>query len=242
MARTALSRPSSPTAAAPVAPRRGTARRSAPRPDTGLASAAQAGRSEPVDGDLAARREWIRQRIRDASSSTYLGETLAQTDSMLRRWPDDRIGHPIRVAVLRQDVRGFRDEFAGNVVWAISRWDGVMPVGVIPTGDDATADVVVTWVASLDSNRTGRTDLTWDGNGNIHKATVVLATHNPEGQLLDERRIGALALHEIGHALGLGHSSSRGDALYPIAMSRDLSDRDRRTAQLLYDLPPGSIR
>jgi predicted Zn-dependent protease len=52
----------------------------------------------------------------------------------------------------------------------------------------------------------------------------------------------ALALHEIGHALGLGHSSSRADAMYPIAMSSELSERDRRTAQLLYDLPPGSIR
>jgi predicted Zn-dependent protease len=161
---------------------------------------------------------------------------------MLRRWPDERIGHPLRVAIIRQDVRGFREDFVGNVVWAVSRWDGVVPVGMVTTTDDATADVVVTWVARLDSSRTGRTDLTWDGGGSIHRATIVLATHTPEGQPLDARRMSALALHELGHAFGLGHSTSRADAMYFIAMRSDLSERDRLTAQLLYDLPQGSIR
>jgi hypothetical protein len=242
LARRALSGPASPTAAVPGQAKRSRSPRSSVRPEPGLSSAGQAGRSEPVDRDAAARRAWIRQRIEDSSTRTYLPETLSQTDSMLRRWPDERIGRPIRVVVLRQDVRGFREDFVANVTWAVSRWNGVVPVGVITTGDSATADMVVTWVASLDSNRTGRTDLTWDRRGNIHRATVVLATHTPEGQLLDERRMAALALHEIGHTLGLGHSASREDAMYPIAMSGDLSERDRRTARLLYDLPSGSIR
>ena len=70
----------------------------------------------------------------------------------------------------------------------------------------------------------------------------VLATHTPEGQLLDGRRMAALALHEFGHAMGLGHSPSREDALFPVTHASDLSDRDRRTARLLYELPAGSIR
>ena len=230
------------TAVAPAPRNAGRRQQTSRRSDSGLTSSAQSGRSERTDGNLAARRAWVRQRIQDAGSRTFLGETLNQTDSMLRRWPDDRIGHPLRVAIMRQDVRGFREDFVANVAWAVGRWNGVVPVGVVTTGDDATADVVVTWVAGLDSNRTGRTDLTWDGRGNIHGATIVLATHTPEGQLLDARRMTALALHEIGHAFGLGHSSSRDDAMYPIAMSSELSERDRRTAQLLYDLPPGSIR
>lgn len=242
LARRALGGPPSPPAAA--AKRRTPAQPSAPEraSDPGLDSAAQAGRSEPVDRDRAARREWVRQRIRDSAARTYLPETLDQTDSMLRRWPDDRIDRPLRVAIMRQEVRGFREDFVANVAWAVGRWNGVLPVGLVTGGDSASADVVVTWVAGLDSNRTGRTDLTWDRRGNLHQATLVLATHTPEGQLLDERRMSALALHEIGHALGLGHSASREDALYPIAISGDLSERDRRTARLLYDLPPGSIR
>jgi len=231
------SSPPADTTASATAP----TRRPNGRPDTALTSVAQSGRSETVGRD-AARRERVRQRIRDDSTRTYLGETLIETDSMLRRWPDDRIGRPLRVAITRQDVNGFREDFVANVAWAVSRWNGVVPVGLMSTGDSDQADVVVTWVASLDSNRTGRTDLTWDQRGNIHRATIVLATHTPEGQLLDARRMSALALHELGHSLGLGHSPSRADAMYPIAMSAELSERDRRTALLLYDLPPGSIR
>ena len=242
LARRALSGPPSPATTAPAQQPRAGLAPPIRRPDPGLTSAVQAGRSEPVDRDAATRREWVLQRIRDSAARTYLPETLKLTDSTLRRWPDDRIGRPLRVVVLRQDVRGFREDFAANAAWAVNRWNGVVPVGVITTGDSASADVVVTWVTSLDSNRTGRTDLSWDRRGNIHRAIVVLATHTPEGQLLDERRMSALALHEIGHAMGLGHSASRDDAMYPIAMSGDLSERDRRTARLLYDLPPGSIR
>jgi predicted Zn-dependent protease len=194
-----------------------------------------------VDG-AAARRDGIRQRIMDAGSRTYLGETLVQTDSVLRRWPNDRISRPLKVLITRRDVRGFREDFVANVAWAVSRWNGVVPVGITTVGELDQADIVVTWVATLDSNRTGRTDLTWDRRGNIHRADIVLATHTPEGQLLDARRMSALALHEIGHAFGLGHSRSRHDALYPIAMSHALSERDRLTAQLLYDLPSGSLR
>jgi len=220
----------------------GPARRPNARPDPALTSEAQSGRSETVDREEAARREGIRQRIRDDSSRTYLGGTLIEADSMLRRWPDDRIARPLRVVITRQDVSGFREDFVANVAWAVGRWNGVVPVGLMSTGDSDQADVVVTWVANLDSNRTGRTDLTWDQHGNIHRAAIVLATHTPEGQLLDARRMSALALHELGHSLGLGHSTSRADAMYPIAMSAELSERDRRTARLLYDLPPGSIR
>lgn len=242
LSRRAFSGPPSPAAPAPTPGKPNQPAESDRRPDPGLTSAGQAGRSDSVDRDAAARREWVRQRIRDSAARTYLPETLDLTDSMLRRWPDDRVSRPLRVAIMRQEVRGFREDFVANVAWAVNRWNGVVPVGVMTTGDSAAADVVVTWVAGLDSNRTGRTDLTWDRRGNIHRAMVVLATHTPEGQLLDERRMSALALHEIGHAIGLGHSGSRDDAMYPIATSTDPSERDRRTARLLYDLPTGSIR
>lgn len=245
MARRAFSASGRPASTALDAPppssRRSRNPASTTQPDR-LRSTAQGGRIEPDAGNLAARREWVRLRIQDAGPRTYLRETLVETDSMLRRWPDDRISSPLRVAIMRQNVSGFREDFMGNVVWAVQRWNGVVPVGVVTTGDSIGADVVVTWATRLDSSRTGRTDLTWDRRGNIHGAVIVLATHTPEGQLLDSRRMSALALHEIGHALGLGHSRSREDVMFPIATAIELSDRDRRSAQLLYDLPPGSIR
>ena len=192
--------------------------------------------------NAAARRDRTRERLREENERTYLAESLTDTDSMLRRWPDARITRPLRIAIVRQNVDGFREDFVGNVNWAISRWNGVVPVQLETGADSATADIVVTWTVRMDSNRTGRTDLTWDRRGNIRQALIVLATHTPEGQLLDTRRMAALALHEVGHAMGLGHSPVKQDALYPVTLAQELSDRDIRTARLLYDLPAGSVR
>ena len=195
-----------------------------------------------MSGSTPERGGVARNRIREENIRTYLAESLSETDSMLRRWPDTRFVRPLRVVILRQHVAGFREEFVSNVLWAMYRWSGVVPV-LLETGtDSATADIVVAWTDAMDGNRTGRTDLTWDRRGNIHQALIVLATHTPEGQLLDGRRMSALALHEFGHAMGLGHSPSREDALFPVTHATDLSDRDRRTARLLYELPSGSIR
>jgi len=228
--------------------RRGLERPVSPAPagDTVVAlggmSAPAPRRPSPDPAAVAAARAEVRERIRAAAASSYLPQTVDQADSMVRRWADDRFAHALRVAVLREPVEGFREAYVGNVVWAIARWNGVTPVFLQTGADSSRADIVVRWVVRLDSNRTGRTDLTWDRRGNIHHAVVLLATHTPDGRLLDARRMTALALHEIGHALGLGHSPAASDALYPVTLAQDLTERDRRTATLLYELPQGSIR
>jgi predicted Zn-dependent protease len=212
------------------------------------ASAGQVVRRAPAPPDTAAdvrRRAVVRRRLEIEGASTYLPDMLPETDSAVRRWPDQLVaGRALRVAVLRGGgVASFREEFAANVSWAVNRWNSAnLPVRLETGADSSTADIVVTWVRRLDGNRTGRTDVTWDTRGHIRRAEVFLATHTPDGQPLDTRQMTALALHELGHALGLGHSPSRDDALYPITRALELSDRDRRTARLLYDLPPGSLR
>ncbi|HEY2806444.1 MAG TPA: matrixin family metalloprotease [Gemmatimonadales bacterium] len=190
----------------------------------------------------ARRRARIRELIDDDSANSYLVPTIAAADSTVRRWPDDRINHPLHVAITRQSVDGFKEDFVANVAWAVGQWDGIIPVHLDTGADSASADIVVVWTRQLDSNRTGRTDLTWDRRGVIHHAVIVLATHSPDGRELNGARMSGLALHEIGHAIGLNHSPNRDDVLHPVAYATELSERDRRTARLLYQLPIGSIR
>jgi hypothetical protein len=193
----------------------------------------------PLDS---ARRAWVRTRIQREGTGTYVGAMLAETDSALRRWPDERRARPLRVAVLRRRVDGYREEFPANVAWAVGRWNGAAPVPMESGADSASADILVSWVAQLDSGRSGRTDLTWDQFGRLHRVSVVLATHTPAGRPLDGRYMSALALHELGHALGLGHSPVRDDVMHRVTTATELSERDRRSIRLLYDLPSGSIR
>jgi len=62
------------------------------------------------------------------------------------------------------------------------------------------------------------------------------------GRSLDTRGVRAIALHEIGHMIGLSHSTDGHDIMAPLVRVGDLSSTDRATARLLYTFPAGRIR
>jgi predicted Zn-dependent protease len=229
--------------AAPANPQisasQGTTVPATPQP-TGVVSSA--GGREPTYIELLARSE-TRRRIRASGNSTYLGDMLAESsDSMLRRW-DNRTVSPIRVWFASTNAANFKPVFLDAIRTAFAQWTHAgVPVRFSFDGDSSDAEVVVRWRIQFEIERTGQTDVTWDENGHIQSAVITLATFDPKGRPMESDDIRVVSIHEVGHLLGLDHSKDSTDIMFPTAKVRDLSDRDVRTALLLYQLSPGSLR
>ena len=80
-----------------------------------------------------------------------------------------------------------------------------------------------------------------DRRGWMRGGEVILATRLGDGRLLDARSLRAIALHEIGHAIGLAHSDDGHDVMAPLVRVAALSDDDRATARLCMPFPQGTF-
>ena len=216
------------------------ASRRAPRARRAEASGGELGR--PLRRTEPARTR-VRRRIEEREGGTYIGELLAERDSALARWPDRR-GVPLRVWVQPDaPLEGWDAAYVHEVRAAFREWDALhLPVRFAFTGDSARADVHVTFIDHFDEAISGRTRWVRDDDWWITDADIVLATHHRGGDALDEDAMRAIALHEVGHLLGLDHTADGDNIMAPRVRVRALSAADRATVRLLYALPPGAVR
>lgn len=178
-----------------------------------------------------------------ANSDTYLPAMLKESDSLLRRWTE-RMHDPLRVYFEPTTVAGFTTATERAARDAFARWARVaqIPVSFVYVRTEEESDVVVKWLERFPMERAGQAEVLWQSNGWLRQGTLTLATHTFNGHLLSSRAVFTVALHEIGHLLGLGHSDDPRDVMYPTTSVHDLTGRDRRTAMLLYSFPPGTLK
>ena len=200
---------------------------------------------EPVAEEIMRPRdvEEIRRKLRDGAPGTYVNELLLQRDSALARWPERR-KNPLRVWVQPETpASDFSDGFPEIVRAAFDEWMTTgIPIAFNFVTDSARADIHVTWIDRFDEQISGKTLWAHDDDWWIVEANIVLAVHHRGGEPLDSSAVRAIALHEVGHLIGLDHTIDTANIMTPKVRVKELSDADRATARLLYALPPGKVK
>ena len=130
-----------------------------------------------------------------------------------------------------------RPDFWEESVRALDYWNEVsgLPLVFRSTRDERSAEVRFRWIRRFDARQAGTTDWETDGEGWLTSVVVTLAMEHEDGTPMGDDFLRMVALHELGHVIGLPHSDSPADVMHPGNRSLYLSDRDIRSARQLYE-------
>jgi tetratricopeptide (TPR) repeat protein len=101
-----------------------------------------------------------------------------------------------------------------EVFAAVKKWNAYIPLNIV---EDPNANIIISWAKKLECNipkAIGCAAHKTENNKHHCYVTILAKNSYPKTQL--EHTI----LHELGHALGLGHSPYQEDIMYPINLAQ----------------------
>lgn len=176
---------------------------------------------------------------------TYLQYHLK--NGRLIRWPEQFI--PINVYIAPCSFYSINETdkyfYSSMVMEALNAWEraGSGKFSFNITNNLYESNMNVEW-RRVDRKSLGNCSFNYDEQSRLYSAEVSIGISDGiiHKKYMDENEVYHTILHEIGHALGLGHSPNSNDIMYtPHQYGQvNLSERDKMTVEWLYSLPYGT--
>lgn len=176
---------------------------------------------------------------------TYLSNHLK--NGKLIRWPQQCFPLPVFIAPctfysITETDRYMYQQMAIN---AFNEWEKVSQgkIAFVLTTSMNDSQINLEW-RRVDRKSLGTCYFNYDNNSRLYSAEVSIGISDGiiHKQYMDENEVYHTILHEVGHALGLGHSTNSDDIMYtPHQYGQvTLSKRDINSIKWLYSLPYGT--
>jgi Matrixin len=93
---------------------------------------------------------------------------------------------------------------------------GLRMIPEVSNSTRAGFDAQISWIQQFGNVtcEAGLTRTTYETSGVIRNSDVTLSAYDCRGNILSEVDMQNVALHELGHVLGLGHANNTGDLMY----------------------------
>lgn len=205
-------------------------------------------RKEPIPegGGQTTPPEELRRRVANLAVGTYIGDILAEQDSVLYRWPP-RLDNAVRVWIQpTSEVHDWQDGYPAMARFVFNEWSlAGFPLRFAFASDSTNADISIRWIERFPpegGQRIGETDRVHTSAALIARADIVVANHDSTGRPLSPTVVAGVVRHEVGHALGLNHSNDPSSVMYRESATSTIGETDRATLRLIYLVPSGSLK
>jgi predicted Zn-dependent protease len=173
----------------------------------------------------------------------YLCADLARSDRIrLQRWKDFSGTIVVHVPRPAFESAGDAARLQQAAALGLRAWNGQPFEILTDLQGDRTPHFAVSWTRSLSGSQLGVARTQWSAATGLVVVSLELATRWPfdPSRVVDPEQVRLTAAHEMGHALGLPHSDSERDVMYPTNTATSLSAQDYRAMESLYRLPDGT--